>query len=67
MTVGSYGFKLGENHYLVFNSIDFTSEMTACYTKPLKAGETAHYRKQIKRKAGEIETIIEFTETDRKE
>ena len=39
--------------------------MTACYTKPLKPGETAFYQKQISRKAGEIETIIEFTEADR--
>ena len=66
MTIASYGFKLGENHYLVFNSIDFNREMTACYTKPLKNGETIRYQKQIKRKFPEIETIFEFTEEDRK-
>jgi len=63
--IGSYGFKLGEDHYLVLNSIDFNSEMTACYTKPLKNGETIRYRKQVKRNFAEIETIIEFTEEDR--
>lgn len=64
MTISSYGFKLGENHYLVFNSIDFNSGMTACYTKPSKNGETIYYQKQIKKKFPEIETIFEFTEQD---
>ena len=61
-------FKLAKNHYLLLNSDDeFRIKMTACYTKPLKAGEIAYYQKQIKRSWWQTETIFEFTETDKQE
>jgi hypothetical protein len=46
-------FKLDENHWLtLIPDEEFSSQakITANYTKPLKNGELAHYKKKIERK-----------------
>jgi len=58
-------FQLGDNHWLILNPNDeFNSQMTACYTKPLKNGELTYYEKKITLGFFKLETIFEFTETD---
>ena len=59
-------FKLSDNHWLILNPNDeFNSQMTACYTKPLKNGELTYYEKKITLGFFKLETIFEFTEADR--
>ena len=60
-------FKLGEHHWLTFNPRDgWNYRITISYTKPLKNHETAYYEKKINRELyGSVETIFEFTESDR--
>ena len=60
-------FKLGENHWLVFQEDEFNTTDTVCYTKPDKNGELVYYEKKLARKwfGLEVERIFEFTEADR--
>ena len=60
-------FKLGENHWITFNSHDeWNYRITIGYTRSLRNGEIAYYEKEIKRELyGSVETVFEFTESDR--
>lgn len=61
-------FELGQNHQLAFHAgAGLASTLTVYYTKPLKNNELIHYKKQINPGWLQMETIFEFTETDRVE